>query len=330
MHSDHTLATSIIIGLAGDTMIGRLVNERLMEVSPDYIWGNTLPLLRSTDFNLFNLEAALTTCDESVPKVFNFKSDPKNVQCLVDAKVDVVNLANNHVLDYSEKGLLETLSTLDYASIAHVGAGKCWEEAVMPAIIECKGIKIGVLGCTDNEPGWRAEATKPGTFYLRVGDLKTIEPHIRRLREKVDLLILSIHWGPNMVQRPTGEFQRFAHQLMDCGVDLIHGHSAHIFQGVEIYKGNKIIFYDTGDFVDDYAVDPNLRNDLSFFFTVEASLQGFTNIRLIPTRISEFRVNCLEQSNSHESLLKMQQLSAELGTNLKIDKGCLTLALKNP
>lgn len=318
---------SITIGLAGDVMIGRLVNEQLQIVPPNYIWGNLLPILHSTDFNLINLEAALTTSEKEVFKVFNFKSDPKNVQVLHEAKIDMVNLANNHVLDYSVEGLLETLITLDKASIPHVGAGRTWEEAVQPAIVERKGIKIGVLGCTDNEPGWKAKSNKPGTFYLRVGDLHSIEEYIEKIRPLVDILILSIHWGPNMVERPPKEFREFAHELLEKGVDLIHGHSAHIFQGIEIYKGNKIIFYDTGDFVDDYAIDPLLRNDCSFFFKVNATAKGFTGIQLIPTRISHFQVNRMHKSELAEVLKRMQLLSKEFGTNLIIEDGCLKLDL---
>src|SRR5687768_10746163 len=108
-----SMTQSITIGLTGDVMIGRLVNDHLANASPHYIWGDLLPILRSTDFNLINLETTLTKSKKIVPKVFNFKSDPKNVQTLKEARIDMVNLANNHVLDYGEEGLLETLSTLD-------------------------------------------------------------------------------------------------------------------------------------------------------------------------------------------------------------------------
>ena len=85
-----------------------------------------------------------------------------------------------------------------------------------------------------------------------------------------------------MRERPPQEFIDFAHALIDLGVDLIHGHSAHIFQGVEVYKG-KIILYDTGDFIDDYAVDPYLRNDRSFLFLIECSHKRIQRLTLLPT-----------------------------------------------
>lgn len=313
----------ITIGLAGDLMLGRLVDEFLQNVTPAYVWGDLLPFFRSTDFNLLNLECAFTKSEKHVPKVFNFKSDPKNVEVLREAKIDLVNLANNHTLDYSEEGLLETLSTLEQAEISFVGAGRRWSQAISPAIFEREGIKIAVLGCTDNEPTWKAGISKPGIFYLKVGDGSQIFDSIAKLRPLVDLLILSIHWGPNMKERPSKEFKEFAHELLERGVDIIHGHSAHIFQGIEVYKEKKLILYDTGDFVDDYAVDPYLRNDLSFFFMVKANVKGLLSLQLIPTQISNFQVNVMKPENAQDMLKRMQDLSKEFGTRLKANMGKL-------
>lgn len=318
--------TLLSIGMAGDVMIGRLVNEHLDSASPPSIWGNLLPLLKSTDLNLINLEAALTRSENRVPKTFHFKADPEKVQVLIEGSIDVVNLANNHVLDYSEAGLIETLQTLDEARIQHVGAGVNFSSAISPVILTRKGVKIGILGCTDNEPTWKASASKPGIFFLEVGDLEAIRESILSLRSKVDLVILSIHWGPNMRERPSQEFREFAHRLIDLGVDLIHGHSAHLFQGIEVYRG-KCILYDTGDFVDDYAVDPYLRNDRSFFFIAHADKQGIHAIRLTAVRISNFQVNQARGQEALEIVERMRALSKELGTSLEKEKDELILRL---
>ncbi len=306
---------TITIGLTGDVMIGRLVNENLDTVAPAYIWGDLLPLLTQTDLNLINLEAALTTSLNIVPKVFNFKADPHKVQSLKEARIDVVNLANNHVLDYADEGLLETLTTLDHAGIQHVGAGRNSDEALAPVIKNVNGITIGILGCTDNEPTWLATVDRPGVNYVDVGDLALLKKPIEQLRPLVDFLILSIHWGPNMRPRPSQRFRHFAHELIDCGVDLLHGHSAHIFQGIEEYKG-KLILYDTGDFVDDYYVDPFLRNDRTFLFLVEVGRQGIQRLRLIPARIDNFQVNRAKAKDAQAIMEHMKLLSKEMGTEL--------------
>lgn len=293
------------IGLCGDVMIGRLVNEHLKQNPPDLVWGNTLPLFESVDLRIINLEAALTSCEEAVPKVFNFKSDPSHVATLQAAGIDAVNLANNHVLDYGVEGLVETLEMLDRADIAHVGAGRNGEEA-------CSAVQLGgvtLFGCTDNEPGWKAGEKRSGVHYLSVGELPAVP--------KGDLVILSIHWGPNMRQRPPGHFRAFAHALIDAGVDVIHGHSAHIFQGVEIYKGRPIL-YDTGDFLDDYAIDPELRNDQSFFFILE----DLHRLRMVPVQISHFQVN---QVPGEAICARMDSLCQELGTPCTQKEGELVI-----
>lgn len=323
-NTPHSQLSSLQLGVTGDVMIGRLVNEVLATRKPAYPWGDLLEELRNTDLNLINLEAALTSCTKEVAKVFNFKSDPSHIQSLVEASVDVVNLANNHVLDYSEEGLLETLETLDAAGIQHVGAGKTLAEASQPVIVARKGISVGFLGYTDNEPSWIATKKHAGIRYIEVGDIAALQEDIRSLKQQVDVVVVSLHWGPNMRERPSTEFVDFAHQLVDLGVDVVHGHSAHIFQGVEHYKGS-LILYDTGDFIDDYYVDPILRNDRSFLYIVEIDKQGFRKLRMIPSLISHFQANRAKEEEQEEIIQRMMALSKEFHTQLREEGGELHL-----
>jgi poly-gamma-glutamate capsule biosynthesis protein CapA/YwtB (metallophosphatase superfamily) len=317
-------SSTISIGFMGDTMIGRLVNEVIKEKGHKYAWGNMLETVQSVDLSILNLETTLTKSEKKVPKVFNFKSDPDHVKVLQIAEIDMVTLANNHILDFNMEGLQETIQVLNKANIQHVGAGMNEKEAKQPVIIEKKGIKIGVIGCTDNEPDWIATPEKPGTNYIQTGDITAVQKIINPLREKVDIVIVSLHWGPNMKQQPSETFVQFAHDLIDSGVDIVHGHSAHIAQGIEIYK-NKLIMYDTGDFIDDYAVDKDLRNDLSFFFQVTVSWQGIQNITLFPVQINNMQVNKATGKNRQLIIDRMKQLSAKLGTQLTETESGLSL-----
>ena len=144
--------------------------------------------------------------------------------------------------------------------------------------------------------------------------------------KKTDLVIVSIHWGPNMRPEPSKKFIAFAHEMIEAGADIIHGHSAHNFQGIEIHNG-KLILYDTGDFVDDYIVDPELRNDHSFFFRVEADKQGMNKLELVPVLISDCRVNLATGEDYKWSIQRMQRLSARFGTKLN-DKGEVVLSTR--
>lgn len=311
------------IGFMGDVMIGRLVDEVIPTKGYAYPWGNTLTLLQKMDLRIINLETTLTTHQEKIPKVFNFKALPDRVETLKIAHIDIANLANNHTLDFKEDGLTETISTLDSAHIKHIGAGINEQEAQQPIIITKNNIKIGLIGYTDNEPTWKAEKNKPGINYIRVGDLDSIKKQIIALRPNVDILIVTSHWGPNMQQRPSREFVQFAHDIIDAGADIIHGHSSHVFQGIEIYK-NKIIMYDTGDFIDDYAVDPELRNDQSCLFTVTVNKNAPQTVTINPVIIKNMQVNLAPGKEKEEIMKRIQKLSQEFGTTIN-DAGVIKI-----
>ena len=156
-----TSTSKLIIGFAGDVMLGRNVNEQIRNSDFGYVWGNVLPLLKSTDINIVNLEAAITSHTKRAVKTFNFKTDPEHVEVLKTAEIHAVNLANNHVLDFGIPGLLDTLLVLSAAGISYAGAGKNEAEARQPAILTARDIRIALLGLTDNEPGWKAGKNNP-------------------------------------------------------------------------------------------------------------------------------------------------------------------------
>lgn len=315
------MTEKITIGLAGDVMIGRGVHDAITNNGYSYPWGNVLPLLKNTDLNIINLEAALTNSTKKVWKTFNFKATPDRIKTLTQANVTAVNLANNHILDFSEEGLIETLQTLDEAGVKHTGAGMNEKEAEKPIILTLKSTLLGILGFTDNEPGWKAGTFTSGVNYIDISneqDCHKTLMKITKLRKQTDLVIVSIHWGPNMQAEPEQYFIDFAHAMIEHGADIVHGHSAHNFQGIEIYK-QRLILYDTGDFVDDYAVDTYLRNDHSFFFIVEVSKQQIKKLVLIPVLISKCQVNLAEGEDYKWCMQRITKLSAKFGTTISTD-----------
>lgn len=307
----------LTIGLMGDVMLGRTLNDVISQHGYNYPWGNIIHELKHTDLNVINLETTLTNSEKMVYKTFNFKSTPDKVHSLTHSNVTVANLANNHILDFSQEGLLETIKTLDLAGIKHTGAGKNWDEAITPAIVFRNNISVGVLGLTDNEPGWRA-GHGPGTSYVDLRDSTDrllVLQCIERLQKAADIIVVSIHWGPNMQEKPAPLFINFAHEMVEQGAHIIHGHSAHILQGIECYHSG-LILYDTGDFVDDYAVDPDLRNDLSALFIATAGKSGVVNLQLIPVRIFQYQVNRARQQDYAWVINRLNQLSSPFGTHI--------------
>jgi poly-gamma-glutamate capsule biosynthesis protein CapA/YwtB (metallophosphatase superfamily) len=315
----------ITLALMGDVMLGRKVAEALSyRMRPEEPWGDVMPLLNEADLRIANLECAITDKDRPwirTPKVFHFRTPPSAVETLWIARIDACSLANNHILDFEEQGLLDTLEHLDAAGIRHAGAGRNREEAADPAILIVPADhthRVALLAFTDNEPPFAAGPDRPGTNYLPVSlrpeVLRRLERAVSAVREVgVDTVLFSNHWGPNMVQRPKEIFRRFARAVIDLGVDIYYGHSAHVFQGVEIYHG-KPILYDTGDFIDDYAVNRELRNDWSFFFRVSVEEGRFERLDLIPVKLSYARVDLATGGEREIILDRMEHLSAEMGT----------------
>lgn len=304
----------------GDVMLGRLVNEILWKKPPAYPWGDNLPIFWDADIRICNLECVISdrgTPWTITPKVFHFRSDAKNVETLKIAGINVVSLANNHALDYGYQALFDMLKIFDNAGIHRAGAGINFDEASRPALFEKGGTKIGFIAITDNEPEWEATVESPGVFYVPIDihddRAKRLFEIVRQTKKETDLLIVSAHWGPNWDYRPQPEHISFGHSLIDAGADIIFGHSCHVFQGIEIYKGRPII-YSAGDFIDDYAVDEIERNDQSFIFTIETRGSQIYRLRLYPTIINDFQARLASQSEARKISGKMQKLCAEFKT----------------
>ncbi|MDS0276745.1 CapA family protein [Halomicroarcula sp. S1AR25-4] len=312
------------LGLTGDVMLGRLVDEQQLARVPGAVWGDMLDRLQTLDGLCINLECCLSARGQQwrrTRRTFHFRATPDwAVPALEAAGVDCCALANNHVLDYEEPALLDTLDELDDAGIARAGAGRTESAALEPAFFPVGDRTVAVVSLTDNTPEYAATATTPGTAYVEIDvddaeTRRTVETALGQARSRdPDLLIVSLHWGPNMETEPPEAFQQFAHWLVDDGVDVIHGHSAHVFQGVEVYDGRPIL-YDTGDFVDDYAVDPSRRNDRSFLFELSLTPSGSpAELRLYPTEIADFAVHEASDEAASWSRERMRSLSEPFGT----------------
>lgn len=305
------------IGLLGDVMLGRLVNQQLRTTGPGYPWGDTVPVLSQADVRFANLECVLADGGKPEPgKVFHFRSDVRNVETLRRGGIDVVSLANNHVLDFGADAFREMLPALDAAGILHAGAGLDKEAARRPTVRRVAGTAVGFIAFTDNQPGWEASGTSPGVYYVPVADgerpVAELLDLVRRTKARVQLLIVSAHWGPNWGSESPPEHQDLARALIDAGADVVFGHSPHIFRGVGLYR-NRPLIYSAGDFVDDYAVDPTERNDQSFIFTLETRGNAPRTLRLHPTLITDFQAH-LARGASREIARRMQRLCKDLGT----------------
>ncbi|KAF2655523.1 polyglutamate biosynthesis protein [Lophiostoma macrostomum CBS 122681] len=341
------------INLVGDVMLGRLIDQLLpthihspeeavmvkkfLAENPELQaydftspWNNTLHLFHSSHLNLINLETAVTTHPYAWPdKVFNYRMHPTNIQCLKEARVSYVSLANNHTLDFAGPGLLETVRTVKSAGIAFAGAGESRDEACRPAVMELKheaeSYTVHVYSASDHPRDWSSVPNFHLIGYLP-SNRKRLKSLLTTTYSEPDLKIFSVHWGPNYSWTPSDDIRSLAHFLIDeCGVDVIHGSSSHHIQGAEIYNG-KLIIYGCGDFVDDYAVNKEYRNDLSALWRVgvEVAEEGqkrlsVKRLELFPNRIKRFQAHQLREDDpDHRWVCKtFKELCKKLGTNIR-------------
>ena len=325
------------LAFVGDVMLGRLVNAHLRAVPPAFPWGDALPLLLQSDLRFCNLECALSDRGEpwaETPKTFHFRSDTKCVAVLEAAHMDAVSLANNHTLDYGYEALGDTLDTLDAAGIAHAGAGRNLLEAAEPARLERSGARVAFLAFTDNEPDWAAGPDRPGVYYVpaepddaRFGNLLD---RVRDVRPTCEILIVSTHWGPNWGREPSPEHVTCARALIENGADIVFGHSCHTFRGVGIHNGRPIL-YSTGDFIDDYAVDPTERNDQGFVYIVNTDA-GSWRMCLHPTVIRDYHAGLAHGDEARAIGEHILERCAALGTPATWDPRsmCVRIAMPAP
>ncbi len=288
------------IALAGDTMLGRLVGEHMRSAPFSAVVADELrEITSSADLFVVNLECCIS--DRGTPwpdigKPFFFQAPPRAVELLSWLGVDCVTLANNHALDFSYDALTDTVNLLDEAGIAAVGAGPDLDAARAWRTMETAGgLSVGVLGVSDHPPDFAAQPDRPGIAFadLAAGVPEWLTRQVRQMAGSVQVPLVTPHWGPNMTIAPAEYVRRAADALVAAGAGLVAGHSAHVFPGVS----GRVLF-DLGDFVDDYAVDPDLRNDLGLLFLVTVDEAGPVRLDGVPLRIERCRTRLAEDGES--------------------------------
>jgi poly-gamma-glutamate synthesis protein (capsule biosynthesis protein) len=221
-----------------------------------------MDIVREADVFMLNLECCISARGEPTPgRVFHFRAPPWTAQILARLGVDCVTLANNHALDFGPDALLDTLAHLDAAGIRVVGAGTDVERARAPVVLEANGFRLAVVAFADHPAEYAAATNRPGIAYA---DLRGGVPDWVTMFPDADAVLVTPHWGPNMTAEPPRNVRRASHTLLEAGATIVAGHSAHVFHGV-----SPRVLYDLGDFIDDYAVDRTLRNDLGLLFLVD-------------------------------------------------------------
>lgn len=268
--STPTLIPTAQIGLMGDLGLGRHITSTA-RLKKNFNWSfeKVSPWLIENDFNLANLESPIIkNCPEGKTGTFTFCGDDRFLPYLKSNKF-VFNLANNHILNYSQDGLTQTKDFLTSSNIDFVYSHQATSEFTQK---EINGITFGFLGFDL-------------VSHLKANDLNTeknILSAIKKYDHQVDWLIVSIHWGNEYLPNPENWRIDLAHRMIDSGADIIAGHHPHVLQPKEIYK-DKPIFYSLGNFIFDQSWSKETSNSEMVRLTL--SQNQILNLEQVPIEI---------------------------------------------
>lgn len=237
------MADSLSIVAVGDISLnGQYRSFRFDRETP---WNSLEASWIDADFRIGNLEAQITDKPRIADSKFALRAGPTAIKILKNSTFNLLNLANNHAMDFGSEGLKDTMECLDRLGIPYVGCGENIHEAVVPRVLCLKGQKIGFLSFCDvvQISHLYADGLRAGVAPLDDSSLDLV----RNLRSKVDWLIVQLHWGVEMNRLPSIHQRATARQFVAAGADAIIGHHPHVVQPMEII-GNTPVWYSLGNF----------------------------------------------------------------------------------
>ena len=342
----------ITMNFVGDVMLARRIEEFIDLYGYEPIFNPTIPILsEAADITVANLECALTNQGTPHPtKSVVFRGSPENVAGLIYAGIDIVTIANNHIIDYGLEGLQQTQSVLGEEEILSFGAGADSYEAMQPAFYLKSGVNIAFLGSSDRtgqynnyQPYLDAGFNKPGFANLTESN---IIQQINSVRNIADLIILEMHSGTEYSVSPTDWFGKLIlnedrdadedysadlraplesdiemrHFAIDQGADLVICHHPHMVHGLEVYNG-KLIAHSLGNFVFDLNYPETFP---SMILNAKINENGFYEYGITPAYIDDY---IPVQARGELGLYLLDDLakrSKDLNTYLKIDRENVT------
>ena len=235
-------------------------------------------ILNGADFRIFNLETPLSDIVNPIKKCGPHLIAPtKTINGITQLKVDFFTLANNHILDQGEKGLLSTMEILEKNNILYAGVGRNFEESSKPAILNIGSIKVGIYCCAEHEFSI-VDENKMGANPF---DLLESFEHIKQLKECVDYVIVLYHGGKEQYRYPSPNLQKVCRKIAENGADLVICQHTHCIGCKELWHDATII-YGQGNFLFDDSEDEHWETSLLVRLIVEKNRE--THLEYIPIK----------------------------------------------
>lgn len=233
-------------------MIGDILLHDQLYIQDDFLpaFAEVRDELRAVDFLIANQESMPGGKELGLSGYPAFNSPAHILDALKDIDVNLLSIANNHTLDYGERGILAALKNIQAADIPYVGAYESEKDLQTPRIFEVNDISIGVLGYTYGTNGIPTPAGKD--YLVNRIDPKRITKEIQAMRDDVDVVVVSMHWGNEYELTQNAEQEELAKVIADAGADIIFGHHPHVIQPFEVIEGRDghetAVFYSLGNF----------------------------------------------------------------------------------
>ncbi len=271
----------------GDIIPARSVNYKTLTYKDfTWAWKNIAPIIKVGDITVINLESPLIDNCPITNEGFKFCGDSRHIEGLVHAGVDVATLANNHIGNYGKSGIDETVQLLRSHGIDVAGIN---EE---PPIWVVNNIRVGFLAYND------IGAKEEGVSWA---DTNVMEKEIQKLRNSVDVLVVSMSWGEEYMVTPSARQKELAHFIIDSGADLILGNHPHWIQPVEVYQG-KYIVYAHGNTIFDQMWSEETKTGVIGKYTFSG--MRLTNVEFIPTYIKDYGQPTLLTGEAKKEILQ--------------------------
>lgn len=304
---------SITLVAVGDLLLGGSAEESVNKHGFDYPFSDISAILQSADIAMANLEAPLTRQPKPVEdKRFTFKVDPEAAAAMQRAGITILTLANNHIGDFGPEGVTDTIAALRPHGLRYTGAGKDLTQARRPTAHATANGSVGFLAYSNTFPkSFYAKSDRPGTAP---GYAEFIRKDVQRLREFVDYVVVSFHWGAELMTEPKDYQQNLARVAIDNGAHVVIGHHPHVLQGVEFYNGG-VIYYSLGNF----AFGSYSRNaKTGGLARVTLADGGVKSAEILPLNVANYEVHFQPRPLANDSgfALDFAGLCAPLGVDM--------------
>jgi len=259
--------SKIILVAGGDIMLDRGVEFKLRNYGDNnfrFPFFKIKDYFEKADIIFANLESVISNKGRKQGTIYSFRAEPEAIDGLVYSGINIVSVANNHVFDYGLEAFSDSLARLKENKIDYVGGGLNEAEAFSLKIKNVKGAKLGFLAYSNiGSELWQAKEDNTGIAFLTQENKDKIKQDIKKSKEQVDILIVSMHWGDEYISEPNYSQVSLAREILENGADIIIGHHPHVAQDLREYENNKWAVYSLGNLVfDQYFSEQTMEGNL--------------------------------------------------------------------